>query len=75
MNRSFYLEGSGRQSVYESIRGASGSTVIENLQSQLKLRQGEISQLLVGHSCSFLINYFVLSYCCIPTFIFVIVYN
>lgn len=46
MNRSFYLEGGGRQSVYESIRGASGSTIIENLQSQLKLRQGEISQLL-----------------------------
>lgn len=59
MNRSFYLEGGGRQSVYESIRGASGSTIIENLQSQLKLRQGEISQLLVGSSRS-LIIYFIL---------------
>ena len=36
-----------RMSVYESLRLGSGSSLLENLQSQLKQREGEIIQLQV----------------------------
>ncbi|XP_078494943.1 TATA element modulatory factor [Ciona intestinalis] len=35
----------GSTAVYDTIRGASGSALLENLQSQLKQRDGEIAQL------------------------------
>jgi len=34
--------------LYEAARLSGGSSIIENLQSQLKLRDGEIAQLQVG---------------------------
>lgn len=34
--------------VYEAARMSSGSSIMENLQSQLKLREGEIAQLQVA---------------------------
>lgn len=36
--------------LYEAARLSGGSSIIENLQSQLKLREGEIAQLQVFHS-------------------------
>lgn len=36
-----------RMSVYDSLRLGSGSSLLENLQSQLKQREGEIIQLQV----------------------------
>lgn len=35
--------------LYEAARLSGGSSILENLQSQLKLREGEIAQLQVRH--------------------------
>ena len=37
----------GGTNVYEAARFSGGSSIMENLQSQLKLREGEIAQLQV----------------------------
>lgn len=37
----------GGTNVYEAARLSGGSSIMENLQSQLKLREGEIAQLQV----------------------------
>lgn len=37
----------GATNVYEAARFSGGSSIMENLQSQLKLREGEIAQLQV----------------------------
>lgn len=37
----------GGSNVYEAARFSGGSSIMENLQSQLKLREGEIAQLQV----------------------------
>ncbi len=36
-----------RTSLYESLRTSGATTLVENLQSQLKMREGEITQLQV----------------------------
>lgn len=45
MNMSMSMSGTN---VYEAARLSGGSSILENLQSQLKLREGEIAQLQVG---------------------------
>lgn len=46
-------------SVYESLRLGSGSSLLENLQSQLKQREGEIIQLQVTFFKIYLFNLFL----------------
>lgn len=46
-------------SVYESLRLGSGSSLLENLQSQLKQREGEIIQLQVTFLKIYLLNLFL----------------
>ena len=37
----------GKTSLYESLKQAGATTILENLQAQLKMRDGEIAQLQV----------------------------
>lgn len=39
--------------LYEAARLSGGSSIVENLQSQLKLREGEIAQLQVGGGAAY----------------------
>jgi hypothetical protein len=48
LDRSWIL-GTQKTSLYESLRQSGASNLLENLQSQLKLREGEIAQLQVSY--------------------------
>lgn len=47
LDRSFYLQSANgnKQSLYEALRQSGAANLLENLQSQLKLREGEITHL------------------------------
>lgn len=47
--------------LYEAARLSGGSNIIENLQSQLKLREGEIAQLQVGIQNKRTLSYFLIN--------------
>lgn len=42
--------------LYEAVRMGAGSSIIENLQSQLKLREGEISHLQVLEKIKYVVD-------------------
>lgn len=55
--------------LYEAARLSGGSNIIENLQSQLKLREGEIAQLQVGIQNKPILSKFLKNVCptCVKT--------
>lgn len=55
MDRSFTMTSpnGSKMSLYETLRQTGAATLVENLQSQLKLREGEISQLQVSYVVSY----------------------
>lgn len=57
LDRSFTLPhtpGVAKQSLYESLRQSGAANLLENLQAQLKLREGEITHLQVRPGCQLL---------------------